>query len=480
MRPWYRVSIVLVSMLGLMPMGGVRASEPEPSRAPAWCVISGHITRPDGEPAVDARVQLLLENQTSIAATDSTGEYVFAISSTWSEHTARITAWANGDLGGITLVGVVAGQNSANLRLTDFSQLRSTEQSAPTPHSTLSRTFFYATDRIRLGDSETAFGGELDTQLHYGTFVGSVDIGRADCDSFKTWHCASSDPFASSFRAAGPESAATAASHEPDTFFGQLAGQLKHPSPRVLVFIHGFNQSFDQAETALTRLVVTTGWDASPAILYSWPSKGSIRKYAADSDLIGGPAVIADFQRFLSQLAGMPERPQIYLFAHSMGNRLLLNALQNSHNLRGRIAAIAYLAADVNERDFAFASHTIASLTKRQRVYVSHNDLALRISDCHNDSRRLGEGPTSIGTDATLFDATEVASSDDWGHSYFGNTLPVASDLTDFVAIASSEATNASLRKVRWLGSRPSPALSPNEVLFESSAACAVVQALGF
>ena len=52
---------------------------------------------------------------------------------------------------------------------------------------------------------------------------------------------------------------------------------------RVLVFVHGFNNHFDDAVYQLAQIAHDSGADIAP-ILFTWPSRGSIFEYGYDKE----------------------------------------------------------------------------------------------------------------------------------------------------------------------------------------------------
>jgi len=85
---------------------------------------------------------------------------------------------------------------------------------------------------------------------------------------------------------------------------------------RVLVYVHGFNNSFDDSVYQLAQIAYDSGADAAP-ILFTWPSRGSIFEYGYDRES-------ANFSRdaleeTLRRIARDPGVGEITVMAHSMG-----------------------------------------------------------------------------------------------------------------------------------------------------------------
>lgn len=87
-------------------------------------------------------------------------------------------------------------------------------------------------------------------------------------------------------------------------------------SRRVLVYVHGFNNRFDDAVYRLAQIVHDSGADVAP-VLFAWPSRGSIFQYGYDRES-------ANFSRdaleeTLRRIASDPGVGEITVMAHSMG-----------------------------------------------------------------------------------------------------------------------------------------------------------------
>jgi esterase/lipase superfamily enzyme len=151
-----------------------------------------------------------------------------------------------------------------------------------------------------------------------------------------------------------------------------------------------------------------------------------------------------------------------------------MRALEDLNGL-DRITAVAFAAPDVQAIDLAsVALHVSASI--RLRVYYSHNDLALRLSQRINQNVRLGEGVESLPPGPptlSSYDASNVATRDAFGHGYFANTEPVAEDLNQFFGLGNPVVIPA-LKQVQWLSRRDAPTLDFQESLMEGPLACTV------
>ena len=126
---------------------------------------------------------------------------------------------------------------------------------------------------------------------------------------------------------------------QPDEFHKLLSRQLTRDSKReALVFVHGYNVTFEDAAVRLGQITYDLGFQGAP-ILYSWPSSGNPLGYLADEE--SAEWSTEHFVRFLKMLREDQDIRTIYVIGHSMGNRLITAAftsLQRIWPLPFRIA----------------------------------------------------------------------------------------------------------------------------------------------
>ena len=89
----------------------------------------------------------------------------------------------------------------------------------------------------------------------------------------------------------------------------------------VLVFVHGFNNTFADAINAGARLKADLPWEG-PLVVFSWPSWGQVLLYTEDEKIQA-----QQYPPFLQLLNDIKAANKIHILAHSMGNRIAVNAL---------------------------------------------------------------------------------------------------------------------------------------------------------
>ncbi|QBR72383.1 esterase [Beijerinckiaceae bacterium] len=165
----------------------------------------------------------------------------------------------------------------------------------------------------------------------------------------------------------------------------------KVPKRQALVFVHGFNNRFEDAVVRFAQIVHDSGADVAP-VLFTWPSKGSALAYGYDRES-------ANYSRdtleaVLRALAKDPEVGQVSVLAHSMGNWVTLEALRQMAIRDGKVAdkirTVLLAAPDV---DVDVARQEIATLGPKRPnfiLFVSEDDRALAISRKLWGGARLG------------------------------------------------------------------------------------------
>jgi esterase/lipase superfamily enzyme len=206
-------------------------------------------------------------------------------------------------------------------------------------------------------------------------------------------------------------------------FVQRVAADLAVTRSRdLLVMVHGFNVSFEDAAVRAAQLAADLNFDGT-VLLFAWPSAASVTSYVRDLQT----ARNAGFHllRVLRghAAAALPDR--IHLLGHSMGSEVIAKALSlvATGDSLPRLAQVVLAAPDVDAR--VFRREILPQLeTRAARItlYASDDDDALRASRSLNGVWRLGLGGDSLtvirGMDT--IDASRVHA-DALGHTLFGN-----------------------------------------------------------
>ena len=208
--------------------------------------------------------------------------------------------------------------------------------------------------------------------------------------------------------------------------------EVVEPQDRsALVFLHGYNVSFEEAAIATAQLAADLQFPGI-AVFYSWPSAGKLHHYLADSAAIeASERHIADF---LADLLQRVRGAKVHVIAHSMGNRGLLAALPRilgrlPKAMRRRIDQLILAAPDLDRETFLERIKACPAIVGRTTIYVSERDRALRMSGFLHQFARAGLcPPVTVALNADTIDAgaTDLSL---LGHGYVLSARDVIYDL---------------------------------------------------
>jgi len=245
----------------------------------------------------------------------------------------------------------------------------------------------------------------------------------------------------------------------------ELRTSMKADEVDTLIFIHGFNVSFEDAVKSAGRMSdkykeLSDGKYIPNVFVFSWPSDGSVIKYFDDRHdaVASGYAFARGLMKLITFLRATPKKEaceqKINLIAHSMGNYVLRHALQQVKKIvEGGVLSrvfdnIILTAADEDsdsfELDYKLAQ--LPDLAQRITVYFNNDDLTLKISDdLKGNPDRLGHDgatkPHQLSAKIVLVDASEVVTGDiHERHSYHLLNDTVVKDI---VSVLQSERSDS-------------------------------------
>jgi esterase/lipase superfamily enzyme len=256
--------------------------------------------------------------------------------------------------------------------------------------------------------------------------------------------------------------------------FEDLRAELKKADRDVIVYIHGFANSFENSiarAAALERIYRSAEQDVM-VVVFSWPSNGEVqpawnyfsdREDAEASGLAMGRALkrLVEFLQAMraedqatllaARRAGEVPDPaelvqctrRLHVLAHSMGNWALRHAVRKFVELNAgrapRIFDCAFLMAADEDHDalqHGWKLKPLDALANRIFVYHAANDVALAISDkTKGNADRLGsDGPQNLDVvservmalDCRGVSVTEVAHG---RHQYYRMRAEVIADV---------------------------------------------------
>nr|WP_322624285.1 alpha/beta hydrolase [uncultured Flavobacterium sp.] len=216
-------------------------------------------------------------------------------------------------------------------------------------------------------------------------------------------------------------------------FFSELKKDIGDSTQEnAFLFVHGYNVSFEDAARRTAQMAYDLDFKGTP-VFYSWPSLNKILAYNIDEG--NNEWSQRHLKVFLMDFLQKSEAKNIYLIAHSMGNRGLTKAVASimSENpiLTKNIKEIILAAPDIDSDLFKEDIAPILIIGKKPiTLYASSNDLALVASQMFSAYPRAGQAGKYmlVLPGIETIDASSVES-DLLGHSYFSDTRCVLSDI---------------------------------------------------
>jgi|GEM_PF-4058743 len=221
-----------------------------------------------------------------------------------------------------------------------------------------------------------------------------------------------------------------------EEFDDKLSGWFSHSKEKAaLIFIHGFNTTFEEAARRTGQLAWDIPFDG-PTGFFSWPSSGTLRAYGADEEKSVTSA--PDFSKFLMKIVNSSGIKRVHIIAHSIGSRILsfsLSQLVHEAEFQERAHIIQHLvlgAPDIDQENFK--KTILPFMTKvgsSRTLYSSDKDMAMIASHTFRGGRpRLGEAGTSIFVEDGI-DTIETSNmpSKNINHNYIFEAKEVLTDL---------------------------------------------------
>ncbi len=152
---------------------------------------------------------------------------------------------------------------------------------------------------------------------------------------------------------------------------------------RVLVYVHGYNTTFEEAAEAGIAFARDTALPVT-LVVWSWPSAGGLFKYNYDGESV----VISQprFRALVEDLFTADRVTQVDFVAHSMGTRMMAWFMRD--HWPGSSAAVVLSAADVSRPVLSDAVR--GAVGAAVTLHATEWDLALQTSRLKNGRPRAG------------------------------------------------------------------------------------------
>lgn len=314
---------------------------------------------------------------------------------------------------------------------------------------------WFATDRndTKSSDHNERFGGKRSDKMHYGLCEVSIpNIHKVgEIESPVWWKFEFSED---------PKKHMVIQKiqlKDKESYFKQMSEKINQSSEKSsFLFVHGYNVSFASAAKRTAQITYDLNFDGE-AVFYSWPSKASTTSYTMDEATIQWSKL--NMRNFLEDYLSKTSAENIYLVAHSMGNRGLTRAIIELMNDRPElnkkikeiILAAPDIDADVFRRDIA--PKMVQKVKKPITLYVSADDVALQASHKVHGNPRAGDAGASL----VLVDGVETidASGVDTSflsHSYFADTNTIIEDILEMIKSGRRAAYRQTLSLIKAAG----------------------------
>lgn len=329
--------------------------------------------------------------------------------------------------------------------LTQYSRSPASQEAsaaAAAPNDAVEITTYYATNRKPSGQPEPVsfYGSDPDSVFHYGRAVVSIPpthtTGNLELPTL--WKLEMSATPGKHFVLKAVQPLAGDAMRKEMT--DKLAGKKQKP---LLLFVHGYNVTFHEAALRTAQMAYDLKFPGV-AMFYSWPSAGSMFGYLHDEEVstLSEPV----FETLLADLGKLPFT-DIYIVAHSMGNRIVAQAVEANAGKLPNVRELLLAAPDINAELFKTRiAPKLAALQKSQKtrttIYASSSDVALQASKVIHGFRRLGETTGGVFTFPGIetIDASSASSMmRDYGHGYLVDSQTVLKDMASIVILRATE-----------------------------------------
>jgi esterase/lipase superfamily enzyme len=173
---------------------------------------------------------------------------------------------------------------------------------------------------------------------------------------------------------------------------GDLPGQSVGARD-VLVYVHGFNQTFETAVLDAARLSEGIRFHGD-TVAFCWPSKAKLLDYGYDRDsaMWSRDAL----EKVLDGLMASQTVGHLHIVAHSIGTMLTMEALRQLYAHKGdtvadRLGAVVFASPDIDMDVFASSVEHVGPIARNITVLTATNDRALAVS------RWMAGGMTRVG-----------------------------------------------------------------------------------
>ena len=226
--------------------------------------------------------------------------------------------------------------------------------------------------------------------------------------------------------------------HSQDSFMAlaksQLGAAVTAENSYILVFIHGYNNSFDDAALRAAQLGFDLNVPPNSMMFFSWAANKNVRRYTHDEATADASEI--HLEAFLKTVRAAAGTRKVHIVAHSMGNRPLLRVISRMQVLPGEkkpFGQIILAAPDVDRDVFMHYGQNYLKVAERTTVYLSPFDFALQLSQDVHFYPRVGCGDRPQADIKEIDNVVSFIPEDFPSHTYVASTLPLLTDVKNLL-----------------------------------------------
>lgn len=199
---------------------------------------------------------------------------------------------------------------------------------------------------------------------------------------------------------------------------------------QVIIFVHGFNNTYADAVFRFAQITHDAGTDAAP-ILFTWPSRASVLGYLYDKESTNYSR--RALEDLIIQASRSPDVGDITILAHSMGTWLTAEALRGiamrEKSIPTKVRNVVLASPDIDVDVFRRQLIEMGPKRPQFTIFASTRDRALEVSRWISGGvNRVGGVDTTSYSGVlkqlgiTVIDTSTVRSNDALGHNAFADS----------------------------------------------------------
>lgn len=231
---------------------------------------------------------------------------------------------------------------------------------------------------------------------------------------------------------------------EHDDFIGDLQAAIEEADDdSILVYIHGFNVSFEQAAIRSAQIAYDIGFTGT-SVFYSWPAQSSSPAYIADIESARNSQRY--FHGFLNDIISQTNSSKIYIVAQGLGARLSSRAMKEVFDVdpafRSRLQEIVLVAPDIEAEEFdSVLAPSLGTVESPITIYIHSDDSSLASTKDYRSTALVGEYEKVVANDQVV-ESINVMSADTGlsAHAGYRDTDSIIADLWSLISFGSRAA----------------------------------------